>query len=425
MSKKRDIQVRLYNPTQPQVDALNIIHGDNPPLFTVLAYGRQTGKTYMEILDDITYCMNNPMKKVIFISPTYLNNSRIMGIVDEIFIGREDVKEMVFKDIKYKQQEYHFPNGSRIDMRSAEQGDALRGGTYHKVSVDEMAFMSRSFIFKVIVPMVTRTGGRITGMSTFNGRNWFYKLFQKGQDVANKDTVVSLLRTYKDLNDPEVDKVIAGLRMEMANEEFLQEVMCRPISKDTLFINVEDAIKEILYPKEAVCIGIDVGVSHDYTVVTVMNLKYEVLEMDRFNLRENHLSPKEFRDRIMKLVIKYQKQERLVAAYFEINNQELLLEQLEDEYPEAYQVLGFLTTPKNKPEMINRLIALFEEGDITIPDNEVLIEELYGFKRKVNAITGKIQYTNVGVAHDDTVMSLAIATRCVEEEGYSGILQFY
>ncbi len=67
---------------------------------------------------------------------------------------------------------------------------------------------------------------------------------------------------------------------------------------------------------------------------------------------------------------------------------------------------------------------MFEDNDIKIPENEQLVEELYGFKSKKNAITGKIQYTNIGVAHDDMVISLAIACECVREEYGSGIIEF-
>lgn len=421
MSEK--VNIKLYEPTQPQIDALHVMYGDNPPLFTLLAYGRQTGKTYMAILDAITYALNNPETDILFISPTYENNGRIMDVVDKVFINNRPVKELVFKKIKYKEQEYEFFNGSRVDMRSAEQGDTLRGRTQHRIYIDEMAFMKRSFIFKVVVPMVTRTGGRIIGTSTFNGRNWWYKLYQRGQDEENKETVVSLLRTYLDLNDPEVEKVVMSLKSEMTKEEFAQEVMCRPISKDTLFLDVEDCIGYVdSEDNTPVCIGIDVGISNDYTVVTVIDTKYRVIEIDRFNVREDHLSPKEFKDRIMKLYYKYF--DRLIAAYFEANNNELLLEELEDEYKDSYKLLGFLTTPTSKPKIINFLIKLFEEADILIPDFDVLLEELYGFKSKKNAITGKLQYTNIGVDHDDTVMSLAIACECVREESYSGVIQF-
>lgn len=419
---KEQIQLKLYNPTKPQQDALDVMYIDKP-LFTVLAYGRQTGKTFMAILDAINYALNNNKVDIMFVSPTYLNNIRIMNVVDKLFLGRANQKKVVFKSVKYKEQSYEFHNGSRIDMRSAEQGDALRGATQDRIYVDEVAFMKKSFIFKVLVPMVTRTGGRLIFTSTFNGRNWFYKMFQRGQDKANKKNVISLLRTYQDLNDPDVDKVIEGLRSEMTNEEFLQEVMCRPVSKDTLFVGVEECVgvAEEKYNNE-VFIGIDLGMTSDFTVVTVINRNYEVLEMDRFNMREDHLSAKEYKDRIMKLYYKYFQQ--LNSVYVETNNNELLLEELYDEYENSYKLLGFLTTPTNKPKIINFLIKLFEEGDIIIPENEILIEELYGFKSKKNAVTGKLQYTNIGVAHDDTVMSLAIAANCVMEEYGSGVIEF-
>ena len=78
-------QIKLYKPTQPQIDALDIMYSKDPPLFTLLAYGRQTGKTYMAILDAITYALNNDAVDILFISPTYENNNRIMSVVDKLF----------------------------------------------------------------------------------------------------------------------------------------------------------------------------------------------------------------------------------------------------------------------------------------------------------------------------------------------------
>jgi len=422
MSSK-SVSIKLFEPTQPQIDALDIMY-NKAPLFTVLAFGRQTGKTFLTILDAITYALNNEMVSILYVSPTYENNGRIMDLVDKVFIGNEHAKNLVFSKIKYKEQEYEFKNGSRIDMRSSEQGDSLRGRTQDRIYIDEAAFMKHSFIMKVLVPMVTRTNGKLVLTSTFNGRNWFYKMFQRGQDDANEKNVISLLRTYQDLDDPDVNAVIEGLRSEMPKEAFAQEVLCRPISKDTLFIDVETCIHEHdLKDNEPVCIGIDIGISNDFTVVTVINTKNEVVEIDRFNMREDHLSHKEFKDRLMSLYYKYF--DRLIAAYFEVNNQELLLEELEDEYKNSYKLIPFLTTPTNKPKMINMLIKLFEQGAIKIPDYDVLIEELYGFKSKKNIVTGKLQYTNIGVDHDDTVMSLAIAVWCVAEEVNCGIIEFF
>ncbi len=44
---------------------------------------------------------------------------------------------------------------------------------------------------------------------------------------------------------------------------------------------------------------------------------------------------------------------------------------------------------------------------------------------KRSMLTGKLQYSNHGVAHDDFVMSLGIAAYAVLEELGSGVIQTY
>jgi hypothetical protein len=416
------MEIKLFEPNEPQLDALNVIYNDKP-LITLMAYGRQTGKTYMEIMDAINYALNNKGVDIAFISPTYSQNSNVMDKVDSLFYGKDDIKKMVFKSVKYKEQKYYFHNGSNIEFLSSEQGDSIRGRTKDRVYIDEVAFMKRSFVFKIVLPFVTQTGGQLIFGSTFNGRNWFYKLYKRGLDPQNKKEVVSLLRTYEDLDDEDVTKVVDALRETMTKEEFAQEVLCRPITKDTLFVDVESAVGEANKENnDKLFIGIDVGISNDYTVVTVMNHKYEVVEIDRFNMRENHLSSGAYKERLLKLYYKYF--ENIVAAYMEINNNELLYDDIMDNYKDTYKIFPFITTATNKPKIINLLIKLFEDNEIVIPQDEQLISELYGFKSKKNEITGRLQYKNDGVDHDDMVMSLAIAAHCVDEESNSGIIEF-
>jgi hypothetical protein len=416
------MEIKLFTPNEPQSDALRIIYDDRP-LITLLAFGRQTGKTYMMIMDAINYCLNNDGVDIAYISPTYSQNSNVMDKVDSLFYGKDDIKQMVFKSIKYKEQKYYFHNGSSIEFLSSEQGDSIRGRTKNRVYIDEVAFMKRSFVFKIVLPFVTQTGGQLVFGSTFNGRNWFYKLYKRGLDDANKKEVISLLRTYEDLNDEDVTKVVNALRETMTKEEFAQEVLCRPITKDTLFVDVESAFGEAKEENsDQLFIGIDLGISNDFTVVTVMNKRFEVVEIDRFNMREDHLSSGAYKERLLRLYYKYF--ERLVAAYMEINNNELLYDELLDNYKDTYKIFPFITTATNKPKIINLLIKLFEDGEIVIPKNEELVSELYGFKSKRNEITGRLQYKNDGVDHDDMVMSLAITAHCVDEESNSGIIEF-
>ena len=71
----------------------------------------------------------------------------------------------------------------------------------------------------------------------------------------------------------------------------------------------------------------------------------------------------------------------LAAAYFEVNNNDLLFDDLTDD-DRLYKLIPFTTSAQSKPEIIRNLIKLFEDKVIKIPKNTDLIKELYDFKSK-------------------------------------------
>lgn len=419
---KQSINLTLYHPTDVQKEALGIIYVTQPNI-TVLNWGRQVGKSVMMVYDAITYGLNNPGAQILYISPVYDQNAKIIKQFDAIFNKRKDIKELVFDQIRYKEQEFVLKNGSLISFRSAESGDSLRGRTVDRIYIDEAAFISKYVFTEILLPMTIRTSAQVIMCSTPNGRNWFYDLFKEGQKPENRKKVVSLWRNYLDLKDEKVNEVCEGFKDVMTQQEFNREVLGLFIADDTLFLDVERCIDVYEYEDTPVYIGIDIGITSDYTVVTVMDEDYNVVEIDRFNMRKDNLSFIEYKERLMQLYYKYF--EQLVACYIEVNNQELLYEEIADTFKDAYKVIPFRTTPTNKPQIINFLIKLFEDLRISIPDDEQLIKELYGFKSKRNAISGKMQYAGSSDIHDDMVMSLAIACHCVDEEKNSGIIEFY
>jgi phage FluMu gp28-like protein len=169
-------------------------------------------------------------------------------------------------------------------------------------------------------------------------------------------------------------------------------------------------------------IGIDVGVVNDYTVLTCINDKLEVIDIDRFNQKESNLSYKQYVDRIKNFILKHDK--HLYAAYFEINNKDLLFEDLISD-KRLYKLEEFSTNISTKPKIIHNLMKLFEDEKILIPDNDVLVAELYAYSSKTNPITGRVQFQNQGEAHDDTVSSLAIACWCWRDANDGGTIQTF
>jgi hypothetical protein len=290
------------------------------------------------------------------------------------------------------------------------------------IYLDEAAYMKLDFINEVLLPMVTRTGGKVCAASTFNGPNWFYDWYKEGQIEENWEQIKSIKRTYLDLNDDKVAKTVLGIKKSMTKAQFDQEFLCRPVSANALFSNVEDAIVDNLDTRcERVYIGMDIGVAQDYTVLTAISDDYRVIDIDRFNYKEEGMDYEEFKERIKAFYLKHDN--NLAAAYFEVNNNDLLFDDLTDDGI-MYKLIPFITSAQSKPEIIRNLIKLFEDKVIKIPKNTDLIKELYDFKSKRNAITGNLQFSNTDGKHDDMVMSLAICAYCAAEEQDGGVTLF-
>ena len=78
------------------------------------------------------------------------------------------------------------------------------------------------------------------------------------------------------------------------------------------------------------------------------------------------------------------------------------------------KVEGFLTTHKNKEKILGAIEIAFRNKNLFIPKNETLVEELlnFGIKEREDHFGGRTQsYEGLG-AHDDCVMSLALALEC-------------
>jgi len=415
------MQIKLYKPTKPQVDFHKLVHEDTP-FISALVAGRQTGKTFFMQNDAVLRALNNAKHRMFWVSPIQDQANKVMKDIEGMFSSHQDVWNKIIKRYDRKANEMYFYNGSFIKFRSADSGDNLRGATLDYIYLDEAAYMKLDFINEVLLPMVTRTGGKVCAASTFNGPNWFYDWYKEGQVEENWEQIKSIKRTYLDLNDDKVAKTVLGIKKSMTKAQFDQEFLCRPVSANALFSNVEDAIVDNLDTRcERVYIGMDIGVAQDYTVLTAISDDYRVIDIDRFNYKEEGMDYEEFKERIKAFYLKHDN--NLAAAYFEVNNNDLLFDDLTDDGI-MYKLIPFTTSAQSKPEIIRNLIKLFEDKVIKIPKNTDLIKELYDFKSKRNAITGNLQFSNTDGKHDDMVMSLAICAYCAAEEQDGGVTLF-
>ena len=415
------MQIKLYKPTEPQKDFNRLVNEDQP-FISCLVAGRQTGKTFFMQNDCVMRALNNPKHRMFWVSPIQDQANKVMKDIEAMFSNHLELWNQIVKRYDRKANELYFYNGSFIKFRSADSGDNLRGATLDFIYLDEAAYMKLDFINEVLLPMVTRTNGNVCAASTFNGPNWFYEWYKEGQQEENFEQIKSIKKTYLDLNDPSVEKTVLGIKKSMTKAQFDQEFLCRPVSANALFSNVEDAIVQTTVQNyDRLYIGMDIGVAQDYTVLIALTEDYNVVDIDRFNFKEEGMDSEEFKNRIKDFYLKHDS--KLSAAYFEVNNNDLLFDEISDD-DRLYKLIPFHTTSKTKPEMIRNLIKLFEDKKIKIPNNDTLIKELYDFKSKRNPITGNLQFSNTQGKHDDMVMSLAIAAYCAFEEQDGGVTMF-
>ena len=235
------MEIKLYNPTQPQKDFLNIIYEDKP-FITLAAMGRQTGKTYAMMNDAVMRALNNNKHRMFWVSPIQDQANKVMKDIESMFSNHQDLFSQIITRFDRKHNEIYFYNGSFIKFRSSEAGDNLRGATLDFIYIDEGAFIKEAFINEVLLPMVTRTNGRVVMSSTFNGKNWYWDWYQRGLQEEDWGQIKSIKRTYLDLNDQKVEETVLGIRKSMTKAQFDQEFLCRPVSADALFSNIEEAV---------------------------------------------------------------------------------------------------------------------------------------------------------------------------------------
>jgi hypothetical protein len=426
------MKIKFYDPTPPQQEFRKLIN-DPEVIMSYLVAGRQTGKTFCMMLEAITKGLSDENHRdsgkkgndMFWVSPISEQGVKVMSQIDAMFVGREELRDQLFKRFDRRLNEIHFHNGGFLKFRSAEQGDSLRGATLDWIWVDEAAYMNREdFIEPVLLPMLTRTNGRITFASTYKGKNWFYKQAQAAMAGDLGDRIKGVQRTYLDLLDPSVEEFVQTVaRPSMSKAKFDQEYLCKPVDASALFSNVGDLTLDVkAEDAEKIYVGIDVGIVNDYTVITGINEKGQMCYLDRFNYKDEGLSWDTLKERIQKPFITYR--DKIKDAYFEINGNDALFDDLI--YMDGMdKLIEFKTNAESKATIIEQLIVAFERAQITIHNDMNLIVELESFVSKQNRNTGRTQYGNgSGADHDDMVMSLAIAYDCFLFNSEGGFTEF-
>ena len=150
--------------------------------FKVVAAGRRCGKSRLSAVTLLIEGLNCPEgSAVMYIAPT-LGQARtiIWDLLHEL--GRPVIKSSHINNL-----EILLVNGRKILVRGADNPDSLRGVSLTYVVMDECAFIKEDVWQKIIRASLSDKKGRAMFISTPSGRNWFYDVFNLGQEGTDEE----------------------------------------------------------------------------------------------------------------------------------------------------------------------------------------------------------------------------------------------
>lgn len=374
-------------------DQREIAH--HPARFKVVACGRRWGKTTLGLR--MCALLAQRGRQVWWVAPTYSHSFQPWRIL----------KRALFDKWVYKLESERFielPGGGTLTVKSAEEPDSLRGVGLDFLVIDEAAFVVEEAWTAALRPALSDRGGKALLISTPRGRNYFWRLYQHGQDEQVKEWQSWRFPTSANHLIPpeEIEDAKSMLPERIFNQEYLAEFLP---GGGEVFRNVRGAA---IAPTDAEPIkkhyyvmGVDFGRYQDFTACAVIDMTAgQMVALDRFS----GINWSVQRMRIAALARRWDARQILAEANAmgEPNIEALRAEGL--------PVMGFVTTAKTKPPLIESLVKALEEVELQILPDPVLIGELEAYTYQNNQY-GNTTYGAPPGLHDDTVIAVALAWR--------------
>ena len=399
-------------------------HIDNPKEKWIVTKAiRQVGKSICLQWLLVYVSLNEPDSESVVVSPIMSQSRKLFNDI------LKWAKRLIIKSNSTLLQ-IEFVNNSIITFASGEQGDTLRGKTIRKggiLAVDEAAYINENFFYEVLVPMTNVNKSNIYLFSTPKYRSGlFYNLFTKGMS-DDKDNVISFDWTTYDTSKFLPQDMLERYRKQLPKLAFQSEYLGEFIDGDgSVFSQFKECVGEaLLNPQEEVLISIDWGTGQgkDDTVLTIQqynNGRIQVLECISFNDKNvdgtidtilytiNKLIKMGFKD--IRIIVE---KNSIGSIYYDILCEKT--DKFENDYNISVSVKDeisvrcgtFTTTNQSKDRMIKKLIILFENNRIVLPNDNKLLTELSTYESRISS-SGNVIYNAPIGGKDDYVISLCI-----------------
>ena len=366
---------------------------NHPARFKVLDCGRRWGKTRLGVME----CLDAASVggRAWWVAPSYKMSE----------VGWRPLRRLAGKipgaEIRKVDRQVILPSGGDVSVRSADNPDSLRGEGLDYVVLDECAFMGEAAWNEALRPALADRLGRALFISTPKGRNWFWRLWQLGQN-GDAEWQSWSFTSYDNphIKPSEIDAAKGTLPDRIFRQEFMAEFID---DAGGVFRRVMDAAtaqwQDSALAGHEYMIGVDWGKYNDFTVLAVVDLTTNALVyLDRFNQIDYSVQ-------VMRLEALY----RRFMPHTVIAERNSMGDPLIEELSRSgLPVQPFTTTNASKTQAIDGLALAFEQGALRILNDPILIGELQAYEME-RLPSGMLRYSAPDGMHDDTVMALALA----------------
>jgi hypothetical protein len=371
-----------------------VVHKSEAKFREVMA-GRQSGKTMVGIAE---ICVDAMSAKHVdwWICPNYKVKPRawrglLAFLPKEVIVKKNETENYI-----------QLVNGSEIRVTSADAEGSLVSESLDFAVCDEAGQWKEKAWYQGIAPMfAARPDAKALLIGTPRGKNWFHRLWLKGQAGHDKDPEHESFH-WKSEDSPYVSKsFLEEQRRNIPQDTYLQEYEANPLDNaSAVFRNFRHCIRNWpMVPDQFMCLGVDLARKIDFTAVVAMNGKKQVTEIQRF--QEDWPDQKR----------------RIVSTAFRLNSARGVVDStgegdvLVGFLREAgMQVEEFVLSNQSKQKLLDNLRVDFEQSLISIPNDTDLIAELDAYQYEFDEETRKMKFSAPEGMHDDLVIALALAS---------------
>jgi len=404
LSKRGLFQAIGYEPHPGQL----AVHRSKAPR-RVLCTGVRWGKTKCAAMEALAAAMEPRPRSVGWVvSGTYDLAERVYREIavcaaehlrHRIVTLREHDKKLVLTNVGGGQSE--------IRAKSADNPMSLLGEGLDWLVVDEAARLKPAIWEAHLSQRLVDRKGWALLISTPKGKGWLYSLWKRGQ---GEDPDYESWN-FPSWTNPRLDRALIEAERERLPERvFAQEYAGQFIEgSGSVFRYVREAATgdwQEPAKGETYYAGLDLAKVNDFTVLTILNKKREVVFVDRFNKLDWGIQVQRIRAAT----------ERYNDAWTMVDSTgagEPIYEAL---CAEGVRAEGYAFTARSKNDLVNNLALRFEQREIVLPRYELcptLVDEVEAFEFSVTD-AGAIRTSAPGGMHDDHVASLGLAAWAVE-----------